>query len=823
MADCIGKVLEQFPEADRKDVETLFERMSRAKKAGFLQGAGSDVDFMKKSQEMLQRYRRVVDVTKARALRDEITRSRRIEFANNPGFTGSVRRGISSFAEGYQAWMTGTHKNIPGARMSVDVISSEVRDAQFSHFLGKLSDTPGAEGVLRSGTKDVEIGRARWLLANGKELPRDVDPIVASIAKAWQELGDLQLQTSNDAGAFVTKRDGHMFIRSYDPGKIEANPDGFKEWMLNNVDYKKSFEREFHTVDPVKAVDDLTQRIIDRTQGVAESGDPLDGVKVVNAPSNLDKIMGRGRTFEFLTPEAEIEFMQKWSRHTSVADTIEHSVTENARRAALIQKFGSNPREQFLRDTAKLSAADKAMLERHWNVISGVADIPGDDPVSKWGASIRKTTDITSLGYSTLRNFPDLGTTSATLRVGGKNFIERQFEMISEFMKGIPKENRTAAMKLYGIGADSMRGEYFNRVGTTSGGHAWISKAHKQFFDLIGQRLWTSASEVGMAQTLAAGLGDSAGLTFAKLNEHSAKILQKYGIGPVEWDIIRASAQASEDGITFIGSNGVRALPDDVVKKIMDSGGVVGFDPGLYKRISAQKLGSYFRDRVDIGMNRAGAFEKASLLNRGWMEGTAEGQAIRFLSHFKSYSYTMASKFSKAYYYENLAGKSLGEGAATLAPVMVSLTALGYTGQVAWDLAHNRTPSDPTRPKTMVDAMVRGGMGGIYGDFLLGTWDSRHGRDALSFLAGPEAGKVKDMMDLVSDFKEAGLERDASKIRASAITRFLKNNLVGNIPVVSQGMDYLWFNALAEAQNHGYNERMKARLEKQGQSRLVGD
>lgn len=821
---CLQNALEKFPEADREDMKALFDRMTAIRQKGFLDSAGDpNSNFMLKAKELLNSYRRGVMISQARALRDQMTMQRAEAFARNPAFTGSTLRNLSGKMEGLVSYLTGTHKLVENGRLHFDSIRGEAVNEQLSKFFQLLDKTTGSEAVLRSGEKDFEIGQARWNLAHGKELPADIDPHVKAIAEAWQAVGDLQLQRSNEAGAYVSRREGHMMIRSYDPLKVEEmGKDGFIEFMLDRVDFERSFQRDFYSLDPKKVLSEMYDNIVGRHFDIPEVARPNDSITVVGAPANLARTMEKARTIEFKDWKSEHEFMQELSRNKTIAEAINHSVRENSRRTALLQLLGSNPEENLKRLMAKLdlSTSEKSVVMRHWNALSGKADVHGDDPVSKWLASARRITDMGSLGYSTLRNFPDLTTIAATLQMGEKNFFEMQSAVIEGAIKNLSGDQRKELMKLVGAGADAMVGSFFDRNGVTTGGHAWVSNVHEKFMRLIGQKGWTDVIEAGAAHALSVGLGEKSALEFSQLNPAYARVLQKYGIGPVEWNLIRASAVPMEEGFSLVGANGIREMPLPMVREI------IGKDAGdalLFQRRTAQKLGAFFKDRIDIGMNRAGTAEKASFLNRGFAENTMEGQMFRFFSHFKSYSFTMSNKFTPSFYYENLAGQGKMGAAAAVAPVLVSLTAMGYLGQVAWDIAHNRTPSDPRSPKVALDAMVRGGAGGVYGDFILGSWDSRHGREALSYLAGPEIGKTSDLMDLVSQFKDAGLERDASKIRASAITRFVTNIFPGNMPVVRQGMDYLFLNHMVEAMNPGYNERMKSRLSKQGQEQLFGN
>ncbi len=78
-------------------------------------------------------------------------------------------------------------------------------------------------------------------------------------------------------------------------------------------------------------------------------------------------------------------------------------------------------------------------------------------------------------------------------------------------------------------------------------------------------------------------------------------------------------------------------------------------------------------------------------------------------------------------------------------------------------------------------------------------------------------GQANDAFDLITQARQAGLEGESNKFKVSALSRFLVNNTVGNMPVVRHALDYLILNDMAETLNPGYTERMRTRLENQGQ------
>jgi hypothetical protein len=378
-------------------------------------------------------------------------------------------------------------------------------------------------------------------------------------------------------------------------------------------------------------------------------------------------------------------------------------------------------------------------------------------------------------------------------------------------------------MHLTAINADSLIGDVIDRFSSSDSSPGMFSKLHQKYFKAIGLKWWTEANMAGTAQMLSAGLGMRSGLSFTELHPPFAKIMKKYGIGPTEWDVIRSTVETDGD-VSMIGFRGVLDVPDAQIKSMMEAGGLDTSKKdavGKFKRETSHKLATYFKDRSDIAMNVAGGRERAEVLRRGTLEDTPEGQAFRFFAQFKSYSVTMVSKFLDMYRHEVIAeADGIAAKTMSIAPLMASLTALGYLSMTAHDLRKGKGPKDPFDVDTIRDAMVKGGAGGIYGDFLLGTFDSKNGRNAIGTFAGPVAGKFNDTMDLFTQLREAGLHADPSKVRASQALRYVLNIIPGNMPVVRDGLDWLFLNSLAESLSPGFNSRMKRRMEEYGQEPL---
>lgn len=823
MADCIESVLKEFPEADRKDLSSLYDSMNRVRKEAFLNASmNPNKEFREKAQKMLEGYRRAVKIHEVKTLQNIAKTKELRQFMANPSFRNA--------AEALRARLGGTFKNVELGRYSADY-TMKATDAELRElFLREIDGVDGLNDIFKSGVLDDKIMlEVEQLSKEGGTPGKSGSQEAQKIAQAIKKLNDARLVKMNDAGAFINKLDGYVITRTYDAESLKkAGLEEFKSDMLSWVDVERSFVKDFHTLDANAVIEGIYNDIVDGKVDIPGATDSDSIQKIIGTPANMAKMLERGRTIH-LKEGMEFEFMKKYGLR-NLSEEINASISKTARASSLMSIFGTNPKATFEKFLRELPKEEHPRLMRYWKEIDGSTSIPGHSPAAKFGAGARKLIDISSLGFSTLSSFPDLATRAGVLRAGGDNLLSAQLDSFTSFLKNAPKSQQKAIMHLTGVNADAMMGDIVDRFSSSDGAPGVFNKLHQRYFKMIGLRWWTEANMAGTAQMLSADLGMKANGAFSSLEEPFAKIMQKYGIGPVEWDVVRMAVEAPDGGPAMVGFARVAELPDADIKKVMEAGGMRtdGLDRvGKFKREVSHKLATYFRDRSDISMNVAGVRERAEVLRRGTAEDTAEGQVMRFFGQFKSYSVTMVSKFMDMYKHEVIAEQEgVFAKSASIAPLIVSMTALGYLSMITKDLLKGRSPKNPKNPRVMLEAMARGGAGGIYGDYLLGEFDARHGRSFLSAAGGPFAGKIEDTVELFNQLKSIGTETEqkkrdsAKKTAVRSALRYVTNIAPGNMPVVRQALDYLILNRMAESLNPGYNKRMAKRMEELGQEQL---
>lgn len=836
MANCVDAVFEKFFKEGmskedakelRADIQGLYDSMSKERAAGFRSGAKNpDAEFIKKAEAALENYQKGVRKLELKRLQNVVKNQKNIEFTRQKEFSGDY--------EGARARLTGTSKNIVGGTLSADAVNAGRVARLFASVTKGLRDTgiPGVYEIIQSKALDDLIILEKYELASGREGGVTKNAEALAIAKVWQNLTDESLATLNGAGAYINKLEGRVTGRNYNRElMLKEGEEAFKKFMTENLDYDRSFKRDFHTIDAKKAIDDLWKNTTEG-RGNWDITDLDQPVKVIGTPANMARKLERARSFHFKSGAAEVEFMRRFGGQ-SVGEEMRKTIMATARKSTLLDFFGTNPENGYAawRDSLNLSPAEKVSLDRHWKDLEGSSRIPGKSPWAQRAAGLRKVTDMTSLGNGVFAQIPDFAMRAGEMTMQGENYFSALAKTIGSFFEKTPKSQREEMAHTFGIGAEALISEFYSRHGVTSEGKSLpsIDKLHKMYFKLNLMKPITEINEAAHIQGLASRIGYNADKTFGALQPEYARVLQKYRIGVPEWEVLRSVVKDAE-GAKMVGWGDVlEADPKLVWGKLKEAGGVSAEWTGhksqvaaaeSFKRQLADRLSAYYTDRVNIAMSRAGGYERATFMHRGHSEDSVEGQFFRFMTHFKSFSLTTASKFGPHFYHEALAGKSVGQQALNAGQLMATMMALGYVANSLQGIAKGRSPEIPqdvgSAAEIAAKAMAKGGVGGIYGDYILGEFDSRHGRSALSALMGPEIGKIDDVFDLANQIKQAGFREDPSKVKLSAITRFGINNVIGNLPGVRQGLDYMFFNEMAETLNPGYTARMNQRQERLG-------
>lgn len=304
-------------------------------------------------------------------------------------------------------------------------------------------------------------------------------------------------------------------------------------------------------------------------------------------------------------------------------------------------------------------------------------------------------------------------------------------------------------------------------------------------------------------------------LAWDALTDARRRVLRLYGIDAGRWEIIRAGETQAADGRDYLTPEAVYTAPDALLETYLAQQGKQA-SPGRVDELReeiASQLRTYFRDRVDYAVLEPDARTRA-ILRQGTAAGTGIGEALRFVTQFKSFPTAFLQRVAMREFFGRGAetwGDALfhnTEGMMNFTRLFLMMTLFGYGSMTAKQLIAQKTPRDPSSPQTWLAAAAQGGGLGIYGDFLFGE-KSRMGSSFYSTLGGPTLGTAESVYNLYQNIKDG---RDVS----AETFRLFFNHIPGN--------NLFWFRAafdhfigynLFEMMNPGYISRMKRRMKKE--------
>lgn len=839
MANCLSDALKKFPDADKEAIKQLHDSMRADQRQAFVDGLTNPENaFREKSLKRLEDFKRSVVISQLKELENIKKYSTLNTRVENPVFEKNKEGWEEPRAAGLASVLNRTFQETKGGGVGVFRRQQAYIETLINNFVNKLGSDSMIK-VFKSGTLGRESFLEHWDLAHGGSGGVSGSEDALHIAKAMREADKSILGVVNGAGAYVHDLEGHMGVHTYDPellkkfGGASSISEAKSKWvamMSDKLNHDKSFNSGFVRLDPVKTLEESFDKITSGKQNVSIGSDADQVTKIIDMPRNVARQAERSRSFFFKDGESAWDVIQQCSK-MSPENQMVASMRNAARSASLMEVFGTNPEATFQRMIKDLPSKDQAGLYRMWHNLDGTTAMGGQDPLAKSvqavktiaaGARLDGVT-ATKLGEFANRANVDQLTT-------GKSYFQANIDAVTSFIQNLSKEHRRSVAELTGIGANSILGDLHLGTDAKEYQQGALDKFYSKVMRLTGMNALTDAGRSGTAQVLAAGLGMDSHLNFSELHPQSAKLLNQYGIGPVEWDVARASV-GELDGTKMIGYGPIRELDNAAVKAIMEKGGLkTGGAKTVekYKNEVSMRLASYYGEMSAIGVNEPGLKERATFINRGFSKDTKEGMALSLLSQFKTYPLTMASQMW------DFSGKlgpnqgGIGAYAKNLAPFIATSIAYGAVGVAARSIMHNEKPENPFDLHPVLEALAKGGGLGMTADLIRDNYSKKPGSGGRSFLAGmagPVLGQLDDVASMGSDIKNAitGETNSRKPWRDVGMDAFnMVNSNIPRAPIASQILKENVTDQMKEALSPGYINRSRNRSLAHGKGPIIG-
>jgi hypothetical protein len=506
-----------------------------------------------------------------------------------------------------------------------------------------------------------------------------------------------------------------------------------------------------------------------------------------------------------------------------------------ARKTALMHYFGTNPeanlnmtirkiQERYREDLDGLNRFNNQIdsLRNTMGRLDGSLNIPSNADHAQAFETLMSVEAMAHLGGVSLTHLSAApGTFGAEMAHHGVGRMETMANIARALVSGRGDQAEQDALADSGAYAHG----YANAMARQSGAFdhgipGFASWAAGHFMRLTGlPQVLDRIQAKGVKGVLMDRLGRASGSTLDAMEIHQRTLLQSYGIGAPEWDLIRNVNPTMVNGRRWVTPHdGIAADPDAVAAHLLAAGEITEEStPEQVNRAVQQKqwdmadrLGMYLDDAADHGAVRPGIRERAMVMGN-LRPGDKSYMLWRALGQFKMWPLAAANQILGREIAMSLSRKEM---ASNIGALLALGTAGGALRMAVNDAASGNVQRDYRNPVTLLAALAQGGGLGIYGDFLFGE-TSRLGAGGLATIVGPIGSDVDRLYKMYSDFRTE--LRDRPDRALSHLWPDLARFAVGHVPFANLvylkgAIDYLLWYHLYEAASPGWWERTNRRI-----------
>ena len=727
-----------------------------------------------------------------------------------------MSEGRMNAVEGVEAILVGIQKFSKITRDSIGAKQDTIEVVEVNRLIteiNKLGDNAWRD--FSEGQMDIEIMQEMVGITTGVKQAKDIAMILKKYQNSWRN-------RLNDLGANIGLLDDWITRTTHNTEKM-ANASKISKIVGDNrtawVEFIKGrldIPRTFANVSDPAQIDNILGDIYNSIM----SGDHLKhgGTNSVYGTRNVTNRLNASRVLHFKDVQARQEYNVAFGE-PSLKESVMGVLSNSARNIAIMQELGTNPKDTLNKILALLRKKYKDQdskitrqlnlktFENQFKEIDGSINGIGNQTLATISMGVRTLQNTGKLGLATITSFGDLAQYMGTTSFQGRGLFSGLFEALN----GLFKTNDRAAMEVLQTTSNSIHSFMGNKYGAANDTWGTMGKIQNTFFKWNTLNGWISSLKSSMAVGLSRHYGMQTELKFSDLSVRERNFLTLYGIDDGKWNMLRSIKTLDVEGKRYMTAEGVNELSDNVINAYVG------------KKLSQREIRNFKQDLeitwrnvlVDQTMHGTPEPDAAirAITNQGLEKGTPMGETIRFVMQFKSFPISIWKKIIGRELYSYGPDDSRLAKVSGLASLLMLSTFWGYIAMSVKDMIKGRSPRDPNKKSTLVQAFAQGGGAGIYGDFLINELQNEYGNGIFETALGPTASDIKKIFDIVqsmNDPKKAG-------------KKFVQL-AEGNVPFLNlyytkTAYDYLIGYQVKEYLDPGYFRRMRDKHEQQrGQS-----
>lgn len=524
------------------------------------------------------------------------------------------------------------------------------------------------------------------------------------------------------------------------------------------------------------------------------------------------------RQIHFKNADSYLEYQSHYGDRTPYEVMTQHIMVVS-KDVALVETFGPNPDHayRYFRDAAvkektlaEPTAAGQIQkqavsMDNLYNLTAGKTLPVASEHLAKTFDTLRSWLVASRLGSAVISSLSDEATMYLTAHVNNLPQLKLLSNELATLNPLNQAEKRQALRS--GLAMNTLISS-LNRFGQDGLGTSFSSKMGSTVMRLSGLNAITEARKRAFGVTMMSGIGqvvkdfDS----LAKLDAGDHRMLLAKGITDADFNVWR-KAQLEDWG----GGNDTLLTPD-AIYRIPDAELAAMGDPKVLKEQAATKLLGAVLEETDMAVIEPGMKERA-MTQSGIQRGTWKGELTKSFFLFKSFPLAMLTR----HWSRGMDMDTHGGRAAYIATLIAGTTVMGAASLQINELLNGRdprnlNPAEKGGVRNWIQAMLKGGSLGIYGDFLFSD-ASQTGQSPVASFMGPVVGLGESLFNLTQGNVVQALQDKKTNLGAETV-RFAKGLLPGaNLWYAKAALDHMIFHQLQEYFSPGYLANMRARAE----------
>lgn len=512
------------------------------------------------------------------------------------------------------------------------------------------------------------------------------------------------------------------------------------------------------------------------------------------------------RFIHFKDPDEDIAYRQQYGDPNLFGVMVRH-VQGLAKDISRIETLGPNPdlamkyfvdkaykeeTENTPRSAGK-NKSDVSAIQRLYAEVSGNQEPIANERIATGFSAMRNWMIGTKLGSAFISSIPHQVPFHLTAFGSGLP----QWPLIRNFMTSLNPTAKEAehTANLHGLALDTMLGSV-NQWSQDSLGAGFSAKMANAVIRASGLNALNEARHQAMGITVMGSLSKlvKEHATLDDIEKGDARYMTSRGITPRDWEVWKLAEPErwKPTGVDLLTPRSIYSIPDAKLEKMGD--------PEQLKWEAVTKLLATSTGEADVGVNAPKAADRIMTTGR-FTRGTWGGELARQFFLFKTYPMGMIT----SQWMRGMNMPTAGGRAFYIASLVAGTTALGAFSVQLHQVLQGKDPEPINNYKFFMQALLKGGSTGMYGDFLL---DPERNDLTEAYALGPMAEDASQLFKMIKGNTTDYLDGKETRLGSQAVT-FLRSNFPGqNLWYTQAVMNRLIFDQMQQMANPDYARRV---------------